>query len=151
MNAIELLKEDHEMVLELLDQIDTVGENESKAVDLFGQLKQALSLHTEGEEKVFYPALSQFEKTKNRVEQAFTDHLEIDELVADISSLSPRDEEFLDHISELRERIENHVGEEEDELFPEAEELLGKSRLEELGRKIEQFSHRQTAAAHKRR
>ena len=129
MNAITLLKEDHERAMELIDQIETLGENGLQAADLFGQLKEALSLHTEMEENVFYPALSQFEETKDLVEEAYRTHQEVDDFVADISNLPPRDEEFLDQIAELRERIENHVGEEEDVLFPKLKSFLGRAGL----------------------
>ena len=151
MDALTLLKEDHERTMELMDQIESLCDDDSQARKIFGQLKQALGLHSELEEKVFYPAISQFEETRDLVEESYRRHQEIDDLAADISRMSPHDEEFLDQVSELREMIENHVSEEEDELFPEVEELLGKGRLEELGRKIEQLAHRQAAAANKRK
>jgi len=61
MNAIALLKEDHERAMELIEQIESLEENQSQGSDLFRQLKQALTLHTQMEEKFFYPALSEFE------------------------------------------------------------------------------------------
>jgi iron-sulfur cluster repair protein YtfE (RIC family) len=151
MNAITLLKEDHERAMELIEQIESLDENDSQAGDLFGQLKQALTLHTQMEEKVFYPALIQFEETKEIVEEAYKEHQEVDDLLADISNLSLGDEEFLDQIAELKEKIEHHVGEEEDELFPEAEKLLGESRIRELGMQMEQLNKGKTATASKRK
>ena len=151
MNAITLLKEDHERAMELIEQIETLDENDSQTGDLFVQLKQALTLHTQIEEKFFYPALSQFEETKDIVEEAYKEHQEVDDLLAEISALSPGDEEFLDQIGELKDKIEHHVSEEEDELFPEAERLLGKSRLLELGRQMEEMNKGKTVTANKRR
>jgi len=151
MNAITLLKDDHERAMELLEQIEILDEEELGASDLFGQLKQALTLHTQMEEKVFYPALSQFDETSSIVEEALKEHQEIDDILAEISSMSPSDEEFLDEISELKHKIEQHVEEEENELFPEAEKLLGENKLRDLGRQMEQLSKGKTATANKRK
>jgi len=151
MNAITLLKEDHERALELIEEIESLDQDDSHAGELFSQLKQALTLHTQMEEKVFYPSLSQFKETRDIVEEAYREHQEVDELLADISNLDTGDEDFLDQISELKMKIEHHVGQEEDELFPNAETLLGDKKLRELGQQMEQMNKGKIATASKRR
>ena len=151
MNAIALLKEDHERAMELIEQIESLEENQSQGSDLFRQLKQALTLHTQMEEKFFYPALSEFEETSEFVEEAYKEHREVDDLLAEISNSSPGDDEFLDQISELKQMLEHHVSEEEDELFPDAEKLLGETKLLKLGEEMERMNKSQSATASKRK
>jgi hemerythrin-like domain-containing protein len=53
-----------------------------------------------------------------------------------LSTVPPNDEEFQDTLSELRDTFERHIEEEEGELFPKAEELCGRSRLNEMGQQM---------------
>jgi hypothetical protein len=47
------------------------------------------------------------------------------------------DETFDAKMKVLKEDVEHHVEEEQDELFPKVSKALGKDRLEELGRQLE--------------
>ena len=47
MNALDLLKKDHQEAARLMDQIETaVDGGKNSGVELFNQLKDALTLHT---------------------------------------------------------------------------------------------------------
>jgi hemerythrin superfamily protein len=153
MNAIALLKEDHEQVMDIFDQLESLDDTEedTTAATLFTQLKQALTKHTEIEEKVFYPALEEFDETRDRIEEAYREHQEVDQMLTDLSEKSEDDEDFLDRISELRDKVEHHVDEEENEIFPEAERLCEESQLEEMGQKMDQMKKGKSARASKRK
>jgi hemerythrin superfamily protein len=73
------------------------------------------------------------------VEDAYEEHNKIDQLLAEMTILSIADEEFQDKLAELKETIEDHVNEEEGELFIRAEEILAQSRLQEMGKQIERI------------
>jgi hemerythrin superfamily protein len=55
--------------------------------------------------------------------------------------------DFTGKLSELRRNVEDHVDEEEGEMFPKAEQLLGQFRLQEMGRQMEQMKKGQSATA----
>ena len=147
MNAIELLKKDHKEASGLMDQIEIADKGDRSAKDLFNQLKQALTLHTEMEEKIFYPELKKFDETKDMISEAFEEHQEVKDILAEMSTLSPADDEFMDKFTELRDGVEHHVEEEETEMFPKAEKVLGQSRLQELGRQLEEMKQSKSATA----
>ena len=149
MNAIELLKNDHKEAREMMEQIEIADKGSRSAKDLFNQLKQALTLHTQIEEKFFYPALKSFDETKDMIPEALEEHQEVDELLAEMSSLSPGDDEFMDKFTELRDAVEHHVEEEEGEMFPKAEKVVGQTRLDEMGRQMQQMKQGQSATATK--
>jgi hemerythrin superfamily protein len=147
MNAIELLKEDHREALDLIEQLENIegsldaeeGEIEFAPTELFNQLKSALTLHTQVEEQVFYPAMREFEETRDVIAEALEEHQTVDQILEDMSMLSPNDGDFQDRLEELKENLEHHIGEEEDEMFPKAEELCGEKRLNEMGRQMQQI------------
>lgn len=160
MNAIELLKEDHQEALDLMDQLEEItgdfDEDDEDAaaptmsnepVQLFAQLKQALTLHTQLEEAIFYPAMKQFDETRDMIGEAIEEHQEVDQILNDMATLSPGDEEFQDKLEELRDSVEHHIDEEENELFPRAEELCGDERLNEMGNQMLQMKQGKSARA----
>ena len=151
MNAIELLKNDHQEASSLMEQIELADKGDRSAKELFTQLKQALTLHTQVEEQVFYPALKSFEETKDMVPEALEEHQEVDDLLAEMTALSPGNDEFMDKFTELRDAVEHHVEEEENEMFPKAEKALGESRLQEMGRQMQQMKEGKSATATNKR
>ena len=152
MNAIELLKQDHQEAAGMMDELETADKGSMNITrDTFRQLKEALTLHTQIEEQVFYPALEQHEETQDMVSEAHSEHNEVKEMLAEMTALNPGSDEFMDKLTELRDSIEHHVEEEENEMFPKAERVLGESRLREMGRQMEQMKQGRSATATNRR
>lgn len=48
-------------------------------------------------------------------------------------------EDFDSKVTELRENVEHHAGEEEGEMFPEVRQVLGAARLRELGAEMREL------------
>lgn len=150
MNAIELLKQDHQEARSLMEQLENMGNTTTAGnsnMDLFNQLKQALTLHTKIEEQVFYPALKSHDETADMIEEAFEEHRGVDELLAQMSGMNPSNPDFMDLLSELKDNVEHHVEEEENDMFPKAEQILGQSRLQEMGRQMQQMKQGMSATA----
>ena len=145
MNALELLKQDHQEASELMDNCEK-GDNQFKMA-VFNQLKQALTLHTKMEETLLYPALQNNEQTGDIISEAYEEHQTVDEILAEMSGLDPSNSEFSMRLAELRENIEHHVEEEENEMFPKAEKILGQHRLEEMGNQMQQMKKGMSATA----
>jgi hemerythrin superfamily protein len=141
MTATEILKQDHREAIGLFDRLEGTGGSKD---ELFNQLKDALKLHTKLEEKIFYPALENFDETRDLVKESYREHRKVDQLLAEIN---PAAGDFADELGELRRNVEHHVEEEEGEMFPKAERLLGGARLQEMGRQMEQMKKGQSAAA----
>ena len=147
MTATEILKNDHKEAMGLIERLESTntdsGAGGSKE-ELFGKLRDALKLHTKEEEQVFYPALENFDETRDLIKESYKEHRKVDQLLAE---MNPAAGDFADKLSELRRNIEHHVDEEEGEMFPKAEQLLGQARLQEMGQQIEQMKKGQSATA----
>jgi hemerythrin-like domain-containing protein len=157
MNAIELLLDDHREAIELVeflehadvDQLETASEATNPVqlhMTTFNKLKNALAVHTQIEEQIFYPALEGFDETRAIVESYYDEHEDVDKILADLSKFKPTDEWWIGKIRDLRENLYQHIDKEEKELFPLAERLLGEEKLQELSRQIEEMKNSRPAA-----
>jgi len=154
MNALELLKQDHQEAFSMMDQLETSDQDAAgmqSQMAVFNQLKQALTLHTKMEEQLLYPALQNNEETGDMISESYEEHQTVDEILSEMSGMAPSNDEFSGKLAELRENVEHHVEEEENEMFPKAERILGQHRLEEMGNQMQQMKQGMSATATKRR
>jgi hemerythrin superfamily protein len=136
MNALELLKGDHQKVQELFEQVKAT-ESQKQHKQLFKKIKTELDTHTHIEEKVFYPTLKKYEEFKETVLESVEEHLQIKTLLRAIDNLSEGNDRFDAKLKVLIDDVEHHVEEEEGELFPKVERQLSSTQLEELGQELE--------------
>ena len=135
MNAITLLKQQHDEVEELFEQLEEADDDGEKLA-LFQQLADNLAAHATIEEKIFYPA-AYAKKTEELLREAVEEHLAAKRIIADLLALSPDDETFDAKVKVLKEQIEHHVEEEEGELFKAARKELSAAELNQLGTQME--------------
>lgn len=141
MNAIELLKADHERVKSILTQLSESTERGlKKRTDLLAKLEMEITLHTKLEEEILYPAFKEAGAKEQDIMyyEAKEEHRTVDSLVLpDLKKTDPGTPEFSGRVKVVKELLEHHIEEEESEMFPQAQKLLGKAKLEELGAQME--------------
>ena len=128
-DAIELLMADHRKVEKLFTKYEKLVEddgsyNEKEA--LATAICAELTVHTQVEEEIFYPAARDILDEEDLVDEAVVEHASAKDLIAQLADMSPDDDLYDAKIKVLGELIEHHVEEEEDEMFPK----LKKARLE---------------------
>jgi len=135
-HAIELLKADHERVHSLFDDFETAG-GEDK-LNLADKIMRELEVHAAIEEEIFYPAFeAKADKHgKDLVAEARREHKGVKEAIKELRDMAPDGEAFESKFHEMMQDVQHHVGEEEGEMFPAAEEALGEA-LEELGTEMQ--------------
>ena len=135
MDAFELLKADHKKVSDLFERLESAT---GKAkLDVFNQIKIELELHAHIEEKVFYPALEKPRETHELTLEAYEEHKVIKTLLAELSGAKTADDEWQAKAKVLRENVEHHVDEEENELFDKADDALSDEEIEDLGNRMD--------------
>lgn len=131
-DAIALLTADHKKVKDLFEQFDKLSDrskvNKKKIAD---QICLELTVHTQVEEEIFYPAVRDPIKDDDLMDEAVVEHASAKELIAQISEMDPGDDLYDAKVKVLSEQIEHHVGEEEGEMFPKVRKT--KVDLVELG------------------
>jgi hemerythrin superfamily protein len=151
MNIIEMLKQDHQEASAMMDRIESANAGDPSVMTTFNQLKQALTLHTQIEETIFYPALRDNDQTQDQIEESFEEHQEVKDMLSEMSGMQAGNDEFMSMMSDLRDAVEHHVEEEENELFPQAQQILGDSRLQEMGQQMMQMKQGKSATATQKR
>ena len=150
MDALELLKADHDTVRGLFDQFKHAKEahNTTQMQDLQRQIFQELEVHTAIEEEVFYPeAKAVGEEAEDLVKEGVEEHHVVKVLMSEVSALQADDETFAPKMTVLIENVEHHAEEEEDELFPQLREVFGDERLQAMGAKLQEAKQRHLSGA----
>lgn len=100
---------------------------------LVNTLCLALEIHAQLEEEIFYPAMRKVEQGEPVLEKSVPEHDELRRLIGKLRASSPEATDYDETVMELMRDVLHHVADEETVLLPEAERLLGKGRLCELG------------------
>src|SRR6188508_677489 len=144
MDAIALLKADHDKVKDLLAELESTTERGVKTrTELFATIKGELTVHEIIEEEIFYPELKAHPKAKDIVLEGFQEHHVVDLLMGELEALDVSDETWGAKALVMKENIEHHIGEEEGEMFTTARRVFDRQELDDLGQRMEA---RKTAA-----
>jgi len=120
-DAIALLKADHRQVEEWFAQFESTR-SDGRKQKLALQCCQALKVHTQIEEEIFYPAFLEATEEEDIHHEAEVEHDGAKKLIAEIEASQPDDDYYDAKVKVLSEMIKHHVNEEEkrDGMFAKA-------------------------------
>lgn len=136
MNATKFLKQDHDEVRAIFRRFDA-NPDDAKAQELYDDLEELLSAHTQIEEELFYPAARDLGGLADKVDDAIAEHNNFDALCNELADLEPGDNTFRNKITELRDAVLHHIEEEENVMFPAVERQCSQNQLDSLGQELE--------------
>ena len=135
--AIELLMADHRKVEDLFERYESEKDgDEGTRREIAQQICAELTIHAQVEEELFYPWLREQleDEDMEMVEEAQVEHNGAKDLIAQIEGATDIDEVYNAKVKVLSEYIKHHVGEEENEIFPEVRSE--QEELDELGQEM---------------
>jgi iron-sulfur cluster repair protein YtfE (RIC family) len=139
MSLFQQFKKDHQRIATLFK---TLSQTTTKALktrnEMFRRLKEELETHSSLEEDIFYAMLSCHKEAETIVKKAKQDHKEAKKRLKELTRLPRNEEEWGKKLDQLRKKIEHHVREEEDQMFPKARKLLSDEQLEDMASRIEE-------------
>jgi hemerythrin superfamily protein len=137
MNAIDLLKADHETVDQLFQKVKSTEEEQHP--ELFEKIREELDVHAHIEEKVFYPRLiaEGDEELSDITKEGIEEHHQVKVLLREIGALKDESDKFEPKLKVLMEDVEHHVMEEEGEMFKMVEEQFDRETLDTIGEELE--------------
>lgn len=138
MNALELLKEDHDRVDKLFQKVEATEEGEH--MPLFEKIMTELEVHTHIEETIFYPKIKEDgdEELQKMVAEGVEEHRQAKMFLRELDALKTEGEKFEAKLKVLMEDIKHHVQEEEGQMFPMIREQFEEFTLQELGGQLEE-------------
>ena len=121
----------------MLEELDGTTERAEKTrTEGFERLKHELAIHETIEEEILYPALKEFAKTKDITLEAYEEHHVVDQIVGELEATPVSDETWGAKLTVMKENLEHHIEEEEDEMFKQARQVMEPAELEELGERM---------------
>jgi hemerythrin-like domain-containing protein len=104
----------------------------SKRVFLWPKVRRELISHEKGELREVYPVLSEHAETRALARQHDVEASELTILIDRIDATRISSEEWGALFDQLVSLVERHVREEEQEIFPQAQDILGADRAREI-------------------
>lgn len=129
-DAIALLDADHDKVEQLFQQYRSETDRNRKD-HIARTIFLELTVHTQIEEEIFYPAFRQKVGDKAVADDAVHEHQEAKQLISKLESQGIQD----DMVAKLQKLIEHHVKDEREKMFPEARNA--KMDLDEMGTRLQ--------------
>ena len=132
-DALAMLKADHQRIRDLVAHYEATTNSEAQwtiAEDVLGELE----VHAQLEEQIFYPAVADQSDEGERLAQgSLEEHQILRHLMQELRGMGPQIRGFDAKVKDLIHNVEDHVEDEEAEMFPFAEVAL----QEDLGALME--------------
>jgi hemerythrin superfamily protein len=138
---VELLKRDHREVEEIFEKIcgKKAKKNLAQKESTFKDLRHALTIHSDAEERILYPRIEDIEELKHIAFESYEEHALVRRLLGELDASDSNTDEWIGKITVLKELVEHHVEEEENEMFPKLKKALDKNEMSKLTEEIRQF------------
>src|SRR5256885_17051552 len=145
MDALALLKDDHDKAKKLMEELAATTERGVKTrEEKWTKLFKELTIHENIEEEIFYPALHEKEALKDIELEALEEHHLVDDIVEQLKDTPFEDEHWSAKFKVTKENVEHHIEEEEGPMFKTVRQVMSADELEEPGPRMEQRKLEQT-------
>ena len=120
LDAVTLLDDDHNEVIGMFEQYKAARDERRQQL-IAAQISQALLVHMQIEEEIFYPAFQRATGDQELLKDANKEHQEAREMLARIEN----DRQDAKLMLELEDAILHHVNDEREKMFPKARATQG--------------------------
>tara|TARA_R110002020_G_scaffold79354_6_gene198979 strand:+ start:165 stop:632 length:468 start_codon:yes stop_codon:yes gene_type:complete len=128
------LKQDHDRHRAMLERVaDTSGDSKERR-DSFEKLRIDVSAHANAEEQSLYAEMLSRPDLQDKGRHSVAEHKEAEDYFEELVDMEFSSTGWLTRFKTLRERLEHHMDEEENEIFAAAKKDLSEERAEELAR-----------------
>jgi iron-sulfur cluster repair protein YtfE (RIC family) len=125
---------DHRKLDSLFEEITSGNGDADRLEELFQALKLELMAHTNVEDRVVYMTFEQHGSLATQIEEAREDHQRVEAMLLEIDGMEIGDDSWLTRVEELRDELDEHIDTEENQLIPQAFDLIDESSSREMAR-----------------
>jgi iron-sulfur cluster repair protein YtfE (RIC family) len=141
MDAIQFLKQEHQKAKRAFEKV--LAAAPAQRGELWRELEPELRAHEKIEEQCLYgpiardgasdPALSEWVSDRHQDEVH-----EVEGLIKETQDLDPEDGRWVATVRQIKAALEDHIRQEEQDIFPRIGQIWDGPRLEEAGREMRQ-------------
>ena len=140
MNAIDLLKQEHETAKQMFGKIKSASAAERGPLWL--KLKPELKVHEQMEEAALYGPVADQMGSSDQTLREWRDHhhrevTELEGLIQQISGLDATSDQWSEKLGTLQETLEHHIQEEEGKIWPRIRQVWDQGKLDRAGEQME--------------
>ena len=125
------LKDEHEEVASLMKRVVATDDATEKR-EWFDKVRTALLSHSKAEEKEFYPLLLAHASTRELIEHAIDEHEQVAQLIEELDIRDVAEPDWDESFDELMQSVDDHVEDEENDLFPRAKQVLSSEDVDAI-------------------
>lgn len=141
-SIVDHIKKDHQKTNEQLMELEKrVQGRPTSQHPVFPTMKKEVLGHMAAEEKLLYPLLEQ--EMRDKVQEAIKEHNEARQHLEHLTAGNMPEDEWARHLQMLKQGIQHHVQEEESQVLPAAQRIVGDQKLRELGPQFKQMEEQQ--------
>lgn len=142
MDIYTTLKNDHDELKGLLDELIALDENDDYRTVLVSQIEKALVPHARAEESVFYNSIRAMSSDKSDVMHSFKEHLEAEGLLRGLKVKEGTQMDWKSTAKKLKEALEHHIQEEEGKIFNEARQIFNEDDAQKMAEAFTQMKEK---------
>lgn len=136
LNIQDVIRMDHQKVSILMAEIEK-SKDPQKIQEYFAQMYADLSVHSEAEEQVVYPAVLPF-YGKDNTEELYQEQAELKVLLDEIKGVHPGSPEFEAKMKKVKEMVMDHTRQEESTMFAAIRNNLSTQEQEQLATRFKE-------------
>ncbi|MFJ1269955.1 hemerythrin domain-containing protein [Legionella lytica] len=133
MDIYDYLKMDHDKVAHLFKLFEQ-STLESRKREIVALINKELIVHAHAEQEIFYRALEKFPETRDIAQHGEQEHRELEAQLQKINTASQ--EQWNTEVLVLKELVEHHVKDEEQEMFNQAKSVISEENALMLKEKV---------------
>lgn len=133
MQIYEILKQEHEEVKALLNDLVALKKDDEYRFVLVEEIKAALLPHSRAEEATLYNTIRSVDADKSLVAHGYQEHMEAESLLRLLEVKDKINFDWHETAVKLRDALNHHVEEEEGKIFTEAQSIFSAEEAEAIG------------------
>lgn len=130
MNIQDVIRMDHQKAKTLMSEIENAQDSQ-KIQEYFAQLHADLSVHSEAEEQVVYPAVRPF-YGENDTQELYDEQAQLKVVLKEMASLDPTSSEFKSQLDRVKTMVGDHTRQEESTMFAAIDKNCSTEQKEQM-------------------
>lgn len=126
------IKQDHEKQRRLAASLVETSGDTSERRTLWEDFKSEVEAHAAAEEQTFYAALIEKPESQEQARHSVSEHKETSDLIKELTEMDMASSGWLNKFHKLKEELEHHLDEEEEDVFPLARKVIDDAKAEQL-------------------